>query len=492
MNELTNSDNPYLGGNFKPVDDESMFENLSVIGQIPTDMAGIYIRNGPNPRFPPKGKYHWFDGDGMIHAVQIENGKANYYNRYIETQAFKYEAIKSRAVWRGLTNVPSIIQLLFPPDGLRIKNPANTSVVWHADKLLALWEVGEPYVLDLPGIETVGQLDFNLAVGNFTAHPKIDPTTKEMIFFGMKRGRYPTIQYGIADSQCHLSYQTSISIPSNVFMHDFAITKNYTIFMDLPYEMSMRQWFKTGTPFIFNSKRPARFGVMPRYGTSSDIIWFEDEPCFVYHTMNAYEMQDAGGTTTDVILIASRMNRGVIGEEKTNDAVKEDDIGRLHKWAFNLETGQLKGEQLNEIPSDFPRFNDSLMGNKNRYGYTSTVSIDVNSSAPYFTSTIKHDFQTGSLVEHRFGEFKFGGESVFVPRNADSMSISEEQTSDFEDDGWLLNYIYDANKKTSELVIIDAKAIDSEPVARVKLPRRVPYGFHGVWIPAKDIARSNS
>jgi carotenoid cleavage dioxygenase len=137
--------NPYLEGNFAPVRQEITAEALRVIGELPPDLSGMFVRNGPNPQFSPIGYYHWFDGDGMLHGVQIRNGQASYCNRYVQTKGFKIERDAGHAIWTGLIEPPQQDNPYGP-----YKNTANTALVWHAGQLMALWEAGEPHTIKLP------------------------------------------------------------------------------------------------------------------------------------------------------------------------------------------------------------------------------------------------------------------------------------------------------------------------------------------------------
>jgi len=499
-NRFVGGGNPYLLDNFSPVFDEIEIDNLTVIGKLPMGLNGTYLRNGPNPRYAPSGAYHWFDGDGMIHGVSIEDGQASYCNRFIATEGFLHEGSQGRSLWSGLTGYPNIRQILFPPKGLRTKNVANTALVWHSGRLLALWEVGEPHEIQFPGLKTIGTFDSGLPIKAFTAHPKIDPISGEMLFFGMQLGPRPRLHYGVADRQGKLTHAAQITLTDNVFMHDFAITENYTIFMDLPYVFSLKSMVTKGRPFSFNAARPSRFGIMPRYGDSNQITWFEDAPCYIYHTMNAFELCNNVGTTDEIVLIASRMERGTIAmpSDGTNKSpgsfngqplvqIDDENLPRLYEWRFNLHTGKVRSSQLDDRPNDFPRLNDNLMGLKNRYGYTANLYSDQRKGTPHFTGVVKYDFNSGLSVSHDYGPKHYCGEAVFVANSSSSIAGRNAGTSsETEDDGWLLNYVFDSETGTSELVVVDAKTMDAEPVARVLLPQRVPYGFHGTWIPLAE------
>lgn len=450
---------PYLEGNFAPVRQEITNDDLKVIGELPADLSGIFVRNGPNPQFTPIGQYHWFDGDGMLHGVRIQDGKASYLNRYVQTRGFQIEREATRAIWSGLLE-----PMQFDNPHGPSKNTANTALVYHDHRLLATWEGGAPHEIALPNLETVGEYTYNGKLSSaFTAHPKVDPETGEMMFFGYSLAQPPYLKYSVVSAQGELLRTVPIELPVGVMMHDFAITQNYSIFMDLPLVFDLKRLQKNETALAFDRNRPSRFGIIPRHGDSSEIRWFEGPPCYVFHTLNAYEEGD------EVVLIACRMSHTMVLMDEMKPHDPEGDTARLHRWRFNLKTGEMKEEPLDEVPSDFPRINEQWMGRKTRYGYTAKLA---DRPSPLFDGIIKYDLERDRSSVHSFGPGRFGGEAVFVPR--------PQATA--EDAGWLITFVYDEAQGTSELVIVDAQEIESEPVARVMIPQRVPYGFHGMWV----------
>jgi carotenoid cleavage dioxygenase-like enzyme len=462
---LVTAVNPYLDDNFAPVRQEITTDTLQVIGELPPDLSGMFVRNGPNPQHSPIGQYHWFDGDGMLHGVQISNGKATYRNRYIRTKGWKIEHEAGKAVWSGFLEPPQMDNPYGPS-----KNAANTALVWHAGQFLALWEGGAPHNIQLPELETNGEYTYNQKlVSPFTAHPKVDPVTGEMMFFGYSFAP-PYVQYGVVSAQGDLLRTVPIEIPMGVMMHDFAITENYTIFMDLPLTFSPERMQKGEPMMMFESERPSRFGIVPRHGDNSNIRWLESPSCFIFHTLNAYEEAD------EVVLIACRMSSTTVlmSSSQTDPTA---DIPLLHRWRFNLNTGAVQEEMLDDVPAEFPRVNENILGRKTQYGYAGKMA---NSPVPLFEGIIKYNFSNGKSQTHEFGQGRYGGESVFAPRlNATT-----------EDDGWLLTFVYDQNSETSELIVINAQDVTSEPVARVIIPQRVPYGFHGAWISESQLRNS--
>jgi len=469
--------NPYLSGNFAPVHEEILADNLTVIGELPSELNGVFVRNGPNPQFPPQGRYHWFDGDGMLHGVRFCHGKAQYRNRYVRTKGFKIEQTLGHATWTGLLEPVQVNN----PHG-PFKNTANTALVWHDGRLLALWEGGKPHEIRVPGLETVSPYTYKgKLISAFTAHPKVDAITGEMMFFGYSLAAPPYLQYSVVSAKGELLRTVPIDLPVGVMMHDFAVTEHYTVFMDLPLTFRPER-LKRGKPVLaFEHDRPSRFGILPRHGDNSTIRWFEASACYVFHTLNAYEQGD------EVVLTACRMNAtNIFGLSETlehqreiNTVDSDNDASRLYHWRFNLATGAVREGALDDQTSEFPRVNEQLIGRQTRYGYTVRFGSSQKGEAPQVDGLIKYDLVTGCSETHEFGRGRHGGEAVFVPR----------QSAVTEDDGWLLTFVYDTIEEKSELVVINAQDMTSVPVARLLIPQRVPYGFHGTWIADEQLAQ---
>jgi carotenoid cleavage dioxygenase-like enzyme len=457
---MTATLNPYLVDNFAPVQTELTVDELKVIGELPLELNGMFVRNGPNPQFPPLGHYHWFDGDGMLHGVHIQNGKAEYRNRYVRTQGFEQERQAGRALFGGLLE----------PSETGFKNAANTAFVWHQDRLLALWEGGAPHAVAVPSLETIEAYTFDRKLTSpLTAHPKVDPVTGEMMFFGYSLAQPPYVKYSVVSVEGELLRTIPIDLPVGVMMHDFAITEHYTIFMDLPVTFRPERLQRGEPALAFERDRVSRFGIMPRHGQSQSIRWFEASSCYVFHTLNAYESGDA------IVLIACRMNStSVLGaspssHEGDNRAI-ESDVPLLYQWQFNLKTGTVQEQRLDDRSCEFPRINEQYMGRSIRYGYAASIAP---TTMPKFDGLLKIDLKHHSIQVHSFGRDRYGGEGVFVSRPGATL----------EDDGWLITFVHDEIQNTSELVIINTQAMSDEAIARIQMPQRVPYGFHGIWVP---------
>lgn len=456
---MTANLNPYLTDNFAPVETELTVDELTVLGELPLELNGMFVRNGPNPQFPPLGLYHWFDGDGMLHGVHIQGGKASYRNRYIRTEGFEQERQTGRAVFGGLLQ----------PSQAGFKNVANTALLWHRDRMLALWEGGEPHAIDVPSLDTLGTHTFKGKLASpVTAHPKVDPVTGEMMFFGYSLAQPPHVKYSVVSAEGELLRTVPIDLPVGVMMHDFAITEHYTVFMDLPLTFRLERLQRGEPAFAFERDRPSRFGVLPRHGDSGTIRWFEAPSCYVFHTLNAYEDGD------NVVLLACRTgSTNVLGaspdsHEGDNRQVGSD-VPRLYRWQFNLKTGAVQEQTIDDRACEFPRINEQYLGRPIRYGYAGKSAP---TAMPKFDGLLKFDLDNQSVQVHSFGSGRYGGEGVFVPRPGATA----------EDDGWLMTFVHDEAQNVSELVVVSTQAMMDEPVARIQMPQRVPYGFHGTWV----------
>lgn len=453
--------NYFLQGNFAPVTEEVTEAELKVIGKVPAELNGLFVRNGPNPQFPPLRHYHWFDGDGMLHAVLLRQGKASYRNRWIRTEGWKEERQAGKALY------PS---LLDPPGGgpPRFKNTANTSVLWHHGKLLALWEAGPPTEVRIPELETVGLYTFGGQLKHpFTAHPKVDPVTGEVLCFGYSFLAKPYLQYSVISPAGRIVSTTPIELPRPVMMHDFAVTANYAVFLDLPEVFSLERAIRGGPPFQFEPEAGARIGILPRKADGSAVRWFSISPCFVFHTLNAWEEGD------EVVVVACRSQKFPAVVEftpPTNGSGHpnlQDSAAFLYQWRCNLKTGRVVEGPLDDRSTEFPRINERFMGRRVRFGYCARSGGEMSDGL------VKYDLEKQTQSFHGHGAGRFGGEGVFVPRR-DAVA---------EDDGWLMTYVFDRNTGRSELVIVDCRDFTAPPTARILLPVRVPYGFHGIWVP---------
>jgi carotenoid cleavage dioxygenase len=474
--------NPYLLGMYAPVHTEIDADDLEVIGEIPRDLSGVYLRNGPNPRFPVQGRYHWFDGDGMVHGIHFENGRARYRNRWVRTKAFRAESEAGRALWTGVMENPRA-NPFGNTHGLNLKDNANTDVIFHRGRLLTTWYLcGSPYVLDPLSLETLGAEDFlGTLTGDMMAHPKIDERTGELFWFDFGP-RPPYLRYGVVSADGRVTHTTDVELPGPRMPHDMAITENYAVLMDLPLIQDPVAARQGRHRIIFERSMPARFGVLPRYGHGADVRWFEASSCYVYHVVNAWEEGD------ELVLDVCRVRRPQPHAQAQTPLAKMLSYLRLdaqlHRYRFNLRTGACSEEARDDANTEFPTVDSRMVGRPSRYAYHVHIS---NESTLAFDGLVRYDNVTGARAEHFFGPGRWGSEAPFAPRDG---AIGNPASS--EDDGYLVTFVQDEREGRSEVDVFDAGDIAAGPVARVLLPQRVPLGFHATWVRADQLRASRS
>lgn len=462
------SSNFFLDGNFSPVADERDAESMEVIGKIPEDLAGHFLRVGPNPvHIFSEEAYHTFDGDGMIHAIQFDGGTARYRNRFVQNEGFKLEQESGDWVYKGMNSMMDPTPPRVPNGAPTNKNLANTAFAYHNNTLYALHEPSQPTIIELPSLETKGPTDFGGKLKHpFTAHPKVDRKSGEMMTYGYSF-QAPFVTYSVIDANGELVHSTPVTIPKPVFMHDFAVSEKYSLFLDFPITLDIERAMSGGPALGFEPEHGSRIGVMPRFGTDEDVRWFEVETGVVVHTANAWDDGD------EVVLQASRSKNADIAGAGTSEGNNlQENQGQLYEWRINLKTGEVKERTLSDLPCDFTRVNDAYACHKTRYVYAAVF----NPVRPFtFDGVMKFDNESNETNEFKFGENRHGGEAVFAPKvNAAS-----------EDDGYLVCFVHDEGKDQSECIILDAGNISAGPVATIIMPFRVPYGFHAGWVGAE-------
>jgi carotenoid cleavage dioxygenase-like enzyme len=460
--------NPYLEGPFAPTHEEVTISDLDVVGEIPDDLNGVYVRNGPNPQFEPKGRYHWFDGDGMVHAVHFREGGATYRNRWVRTGGFERERDAGTTVWRGIME-----PWRDNPRGEPEKDTANTDLIFHNERLLALWyRAGKPYALDPVTLDTLGAEDFDGTLRcEVSAHAKVDERTGELCFFdyGPKR---PYMRYGVVSADGIVRHFVGIDLPAPRLPHDMAITERYSILMDLPL-MNDPEAARAGRyKLFFDRATPSRFGVIPRYGKGEEVRWFEAEPCFIYHSVNAWEEGD------EIVMDVCRVKRPEPRSDLDGPLAQMLSYLRLdahlHRYRFDLRRGRTIEQVIDDDNSEFPSINLGLIGRRSRYAYNMHISPE---STLLFDGLMKYDVESGEAETHWFGDGRWGSEAPFAPRPG---AVAE-------DDGYLVSYVYDERDERSEVEVLDAADVGAGPLCRIKLPVRVPIGFHATWVPGERL-----
>lgn len=447
----TSADNPYLKGNFRPVADEFTETNLRVSGTLPKELNGRLLRQGPNPASEPGPNHHWFLGHGMIHAIHLEGGQARgYRNRWVRTRPLEHATGKPAA-----TKAEPALMLDM--------GVSNVNVIGHAGKILSLGEVGYPFELDAD-LHTVRESNFSgRLVGNMTAHPKIDPKTGELLFFGYDFG--PTfLRYHVANAHGELSRSVDIPMRQSTMIHDFGVTASRVVFMDLPVVFDINLVAQgIQMPYRWDDTYQARVGVMSRNPSErdgSEMVWIDIAPCYVFHPLNAYD--DGDTVVMDVVRHDKTFAQSSIGPD-------HESLPTLHRWTINLKTKSMRDELVNDRAQEFPRVNPNVECHKHRYGYAVEAAYG---SSLEFGNLLKHDLQSGTTQVHDVGAGRHAGEGIFVPASNNSG----------EDEGYVLSVVYDEATDKSDVIVIDAQRFSDKPIATIHLPTRIPYGFHGNWV----------
>jgi carotenoid cleavage dioxygenase len=450
---------PFLQGLLTPVYDERDDRDLRVTGELPTGLQGMFVRNGPNPQFAPRGAYHPFDGDGMVHAVYFEDGTVRYRNRWIDSKGLEVERRHGEAVYGGLAEFVVPDREVIAEGGL-VKNTANTHTVRHGGKLLALLEVCPPTQISRE-LETLGEWDFDGALrGSFTAHPKIDPVSGEMLFFGYQPIP-PYLRYYVVDPSGAIVHEADIDLPNPVMIHDFVATEHWTIFLDSPALFDASSMMSGGPMVRWAPEMGTRIGVMPRFGSNEDVRWFDVDDQYVVHFFNAWEVGDR------IEVRAPRFSRMPGGFEFDHPTGRETPMP--WRWSIDLAAGTITDAQTDDRGGEFPRINDRFATRPTRYLYNCMAR-----SWQFefeFHGVVKYDTETGTTTEHFYGDSEVSGEHAFAP----------DPDGTAEDDGWLLSIVTDRATESTDLVVLDARQVDAGPIARVHLARRVPIGFHANW-----------
>jgi len=459
--------NPYLAGNFAPVSREEDFQNLEITGKIPPELSGTFYRNGPNPQFPPRDpNHHWFAGDGMLHAFVLADGAVSYSNRYMRTPKWELENEAGKSLFgtfgNPMTSDPATLG--------RESGVANTNIVWHAGKLLALEEGHQPFEVDPKTMAPRGYVPYAGRAGRFTAHPKIDPETGEMVFFAYGVGAMPLsagMAYGVVDKNGTVTRLDTFDAPFASMVHDFLVTRNYALFPILPLSASLERAMQGKPPFGWEPKLGSRVGVMARNAGVDTIRWFNTDPCYVFHPMNAWE--EGSKIHADVMQYP---NAPLFPNADGSAGLPAS--AKLVRWTFDLagNSDVIKQTPIDDMAGEFPRFDERRAGLSYRHGY---FAADTSDTGKVMFDAIAHiDFRSGARTLYEFPKGDVPGEPIFVPRAPKAA----------EGDGWLLALVYRGAEDRSDFVVFDASDVAKGPVGVAQLPRRVPFGFHGNWRPA--------
>ena len=470
-------DHPYRTGPWRPNHTEYDAEDLDVVGTIPADLDGVYLRNTENPVHASLGNYHPFDGDGMLHAIHFHGGRASYRNRFVRTDGLAAENEAGAPLWAGLAEPPARSLRDGWGARTRMKDASSTDVVVHAGVAKSsFYQCGDLYRLDPRTLDDRGResWDGRFPAEGVSAHTKVDEHTGEMLFFNYSTAA-PYMHYGVVDADDRLAHYVDIPLPGPRLPHDMAFTERFAILNECPLFWDEALMAKGIYVVRNHPELPTRFAIIPRRGRSDEVRWFEAKPTYVLHWINAYEDGD------EVVLDGffqhnpqPSLSGATTYYERISRFLSLDQMqARAHRWRFNLATGATREEDLSDRIMEFGMINGRHGGRRYRYAY--------NMTAPpgrfLFNGLVKHDLERGSEEHYAFADGIFASETPMAPRLG----------STAEDDGYLLTFVTDMNADRSACWIFAAQDLKAGPIARVALPERISSGTHACWAPASAL-----
>ena len=440
---------PYLSGNFAPVTKERTSTELPVRGRLPEALRGAFIRNGPNPVRTPRGNYSWFGGDGMLHIVELDAGRAAYRNRWVRTPV----------VAAALGEPPPAGPL--SPTGIDL---SNTNTARLGPSLLSVTEDTLPYEVGLDG-STIARTDLGGRLSHgLSAHAKEDPHTGEVHQIAYRVNAAPYVVWQVIDRSGAVTSTVPLDIADPVMIHTCTLTPSHVLVYDLPVVFSPAAvaagW---SVPFAWDPRHRSRLGIIERAGGS--VEWIDLPPLWVFHDAGSWDTPD--GVTVDLVTYPRVFDGDLAGPLAGRP--------RLERWAIDTTRGQVTRSVLDDRPQEFPRVAPGTFGRRNRYTYSVAAERGNGFAALGLgNAVVRRDDRTGATVRWSPGAARSTGEAVFV---------ADPARHHTEDGGWLLCFVFDATRGTTTFEVLDAEALSAGPVATVELPQRVPEGFHGNWYP---------
>ena len=444
-------------------------------GEIPPELAGTLFRNGAG-LLDINGErlHHPFDGDGMISRITFINGRAHFRNRFVQTPGYLAEQKAGKILYRGVFGTQKSGGWLANIFDFKLKNIANTNVIYWGKKLLALWEAAEPYLLNPQTLETLGNEYFNgvLSKGEaFSAHPRIDPNGT-LVNFAIKPGLSTTITIFELNKNGEITSKKNHNVPGFCFIHDFVITENYCIFFQNPVNFNP-------IPFALGicgaaecikiqKNQPTKIIIIPRKTQTENVKVLETKAGFIFHHVNAFELENE-------IIVDSICYESLTEVEPNSDYRKTDfeknSPPQLWRFNLNLSNNKVQNQLIDPRPTEFPTIHPNYMGKSYRYLY-SAAAHQSTVNAP-LQAIFKVDLESGTKQLWSAAPRGFVGKPIFVPR----------ANSQQEDDGWIIFVVYNAENHRSEIVILDGQNLEKGRIAKLHLKHHIPYGLHGSFTP---------
>ncbi len=456
--------NPYLQGGFAPIHRELTVDGLEVEGTIPDGLVGAYLRNGPNPKFTPLGSYTFpMEGDAMVHGVWFEDdGTVRYRNRWVRTKGMGAEEKAGRALFGGLMTPAFVDQSLLDPDpdpGWPFRLDPFINVVRHGGRHIALAESLPAYELT-PDLETIGLFNYGGRFSSMCAHPRIDPLTGEMVLFGYDVEE-PFLVWMVVNPDGTVKSGPTVvdGVDAGYMIHDCVISARYLVLVLAPVVFDIDAMMTGGDVLAWKPELGTRIACIPRDGTP--VRWLHTDPFFVWHHGNAYDQGD------DVVMDFSWWSSFTLGADPTR-------TGSFVQATLRPESGTVDLEHVEDRMSEFARIDARRTGQPHRYVTVSRKSGRAGLDPGVFDQLCRYDMSTGATSVYD-ADLAFG-EVVFAPRAGGTDEL----------DGFYLTYGTDPSAQHTWLLIWDAASFPSDPVARVRMPQRIPFGLHGNWMPAED------
>jgi carotenoid cleavage dioxygenase len=476
-------DNTGFRGAVRPARLECDIFELEYRGELPSALQGRFYRCGPDPQFPPRSADDFFiNGDGVVSMFRFADGHVDFKSRYVRTDKFKAERAARRALFGGyrnpFTDDPSVRGI--------DRSTANTSVLFHAGRLFALKEDGLPYELDPDTLETRGKFSFDgaLRMPAVTAHPKVDPQSGELVFYGYEAAGEASceVAYAVADERLMLREEQRFVPPYASMIHDFAVTEHYLVFPIMPTTSDLERMKAGGSHWAWDDAKPSYVGILPRNGSPRDIRYFRGPPRWSFHTMNAFE-QDS---RIHIDLTVSEINGfpyfpNVQG--KPWDPMRARSY--LTRWTCDLASNDesFHETRLWDMPADFLTTHPRVQMRPYRHGYMAAKDASkppctkAGVPGPIFNTLAHIDHRDARVDSYYVGDEAAVQEPVFVPRTSDSV----------EGDGFLLAVVNRYDEARADLIVCDASNVARGPIATVHLPIPLRMTFHGDWVPERSV-----